>query len=180
MGLRQRSATRLLGYSSIAQIALIVGIFGLVKSSSVNYLGMKVAVAGLFINHFIAKAGLYWLAGKAGRDSIYEWGEGLSRIRYRIPFGIFIFSLAGFPPFAGFWGKWALITTLGQNGNYIWIVLVLLGSLLEVAYLLRWFAHTVKIFERSESTENENRADSSMGASTTKMHPATEGTQTSE
>jgi len=180
MGLRQRSATRLLGYSSIAQIALIVGIFGLVKSSSVNYLGMKVAVAGLFINHFIAKAGLYWLAGKAGRDSIYEWGEGLSRIRYRIPFGIFIFSLAGFPPFAGFWGKWALITTLGQDGNYTWIILVLLGSLLEVAYLFRWFAHTVKIFERSDSTESENRADSSMGASKTEMHPATEGTQTSE
>ncbi|HSG28183.1 MAG TPA: proton-conducting transporter membrane subunit, partial [Candidatus Krumholzibacterium sp.] len=52
--------------------------------------------------------------------------------------------LAGFPPFPGFWAKWELIRQLAPSGALVWVVLILLGSLLEVAYLFRWFGYAAR------------------------------------
>jgi NADH-quinone oxidoreductase subunit N len=57
---------------------------------------------------------------------------------------IFLFSLAGIPPFAGFWGKYYIFLSAIQN-NFLWVAIIgILLSLIGVYYyiriiLLMWF-----------------------------------------
>ena len=62
IGLRQTKAQRLLGYSSIGQMGLLTMAVALLRSST-RTTAIPLVVAGLFVNHLFAKAGLFWLAG---------------------------------------------------------------------------------------------------------------------
>lgn len=61
-----------------------------------------------------------------------------------ILFGIFLFALAGIPPFAGFWAKWELVKLLVHSKMLFALSAILLGSLFEIIFLFRWFTLTVK------------------------------------
>jgi formate hydrogenlyase subunit 3/multisubunit Na+/H+ antiporter MnhD subunit len=148
IGLAQDKARRLLGYSSIGQMGLLV-----LSSALLVMIGAESAiplvVGGLFVNHLFAKAGLFWLAGIVGGNKLEEWSVLARRPGLLVVFGILLAAVCGLPPFPGFWAKWHLVMSLAVSENYIWIVAVLLGSLLEVAYLFRWFGRVVQA--RSES-----------------------------
>lgn len=143
MALRQEHATRMLGYSSVGQMGLLLMVLGLgyYLDPELNVFGY--IIAALFFNHFFAKAGLYWLAGIVKRDNIRDWSILKTRPRYLFLMGLFLLALLGFPPFAGFWGKWSLILFLAQKQMFIWIIMILAGSLLEAVYLLRWFGYAM-------------------------------------
>jgi len=176
IGLRQKSTTRLLGYSSIAQMGLLLSVLGLGETTGLDKNSIRFVVAALFINHFIAKAGLYWLAGIVKKDSIYEWHSAIKGMRLKLLFALLLLSLAGFPPFTGFWGKWTLITGLAGQGLSTWIFFILLGSLLEVVYLFRWFGLTVSLetsMDGLEETVEKADAHDDEGASIAQKHPAT-------
>ncbi|MCK4530866.1 MAG: proton-conducting membrane transporter, partial [Candidatus Marinimicrobia bacterium] len=76
MGLMQKNAKRLLGYSSIGQIGLVVGVFAMLVylGYPVNGKMVMLIAGGLFINHFVAKAGLFWLAGILNKENTEDWG----------------------------------------------------------------------------------------------------------
>ena len=52
-------------------------------------------------------------------------------------------AIAGLPPFPGFWAKWALVMQLTSAAKLPWVALILCGSLLEAAYMFRWFTRAV-------------------------------------
>ena len=143
IGLKQKNVKRLLGYSSIGQIGLLVLALALLhKYDQPAHLAL--IVGGLFINHLLAKAGLFWLAGVVKLDNIGEWSGIAGKSLTLLIFGICLVALTGLPPFPGFWAKWALILELAVDELYGWIALVLVGSLLEAAYLFRWFGHALR------------------------------------
>jgi formate hydrogenlyase subunit 3/multisubunit Na+/H+ antiporter MnhD subunit len=151
IGLKQENAKRLLGYSSIGQVGLLV----LALAATVQ-LGAEVQlpliIGGLFINHLLAKAGLFWLAGLLDRTAISDWSALAGRPLLLLVFGTLLAALVGLPPFPGFWAKWVLVMELAAGGLYPWIAVVLLGSLLEAAYLFRWFTQAL------EARENDTPA----------------------
>ena len=54
-----------------------------------------------------------------------------------ISMSIFMVSLAGFPPTAGFIAKYGLLSTAAENG-YIWLVIIaVINTLLSAYYYLR-------------------------------------------
>ncbi len=139
IALRQRQVTRLLGYSSVGQMGLLLAALGFgfyVNRGRDNY---AFILAALFFNHFFAKAGLYWIAGIVKKERIEEWSALRRNPVLLFLTGLFILALLGAPPFAGFWGKWALIMNLGREDTFWGVALLLFGSLLEAAFLLRWF-----------------------------------------
>ena len=142
MGLKQENAQRLLGYSSIGQMGLLLA--SIIFTAGLDPLIRLMIVGGFFLNHLIAKTGLFWISGLIKKDKLKDWSVLKNNKAIMIMFGAFIFALSGLPPFAGFWAKWEFIKTLiaGQN-NFI-IVLILLGSLFEVVYMFRWFVQSVK------------------------------------
>lgn len=154
IGLKQQSVRRMLGYSSIAQIALIMIAVTLLSDKIAANL-MALIAGGLFINHLLAKAGLFWLAGMMKKENIAQW-TGLNQNPMGLfILGCFIAALIGLPPFPGFWAKWELIMQLAASQQSLWIGIILVGSLFEAAYLLRWFnqsLHHEPITEASQTT----------------------------
>lgn len=143
MALKQKDPTRLLGYSSVGQMGFLLAVMGLALRYDPQLSHYKLILAMLFFNHLIAKSGLYWLAGIVKQDTLQGWRRLAGKPLHLFLFGGFIFALLGLPPFAGFWGKWALIMNLAGNHLFGWIAVILLGSLLEAVYLLRWLGYAV-------------------------------------
>jgi formate hydrogenlyase subunit 3/multisubunit Na+/H+ antiporter MnhD subunit len=142
IGLRQTKATRLLGYSSIGQMALLTMAAALLYRPG-GEATMLLVIGGLFVNHLFAKVGLFWLAGNVGATRRRDWTILSGRPAALIAFGIFIVAISGLPPFPGFFAKWQLILTLASDQRYLWIAIILFGSLLEAAYMFRWLGHSV-------------------------------------
>lgn len=142
LGIKQKNTNRLLGYSSIGQIGLLLIILGLSP-----YLDEKLTyIAGAIIfSHYLAKAGLFWLSGIVQKETIKEWAIIRKKPLMLFVFGTLIFALIGFPPFPSFFGKWELIMALSDNGMFAWFIVILLGSFFEAIYLFRWFGYAVKL-----------------------------------
>jgi NADH-quinone oxidoreductase subunit N len=133
----QNNIKRMLAYSSIAHagyvmVALTAGGQGAV-SSAVYYLA-----AYMFFN-LGAFAIITMIDSRTGGNNQIEDIKGLSS---RHPYlasvlTLFMFALAGFPPTAGFMGKFFIFSEAIKNG-YIWLtVIAILNSLISVYYYLR-------------------------------------------
>ncbi len=133
---RQVRVRRLLGYSSSAQVGLLVFLWPLVD----RHPELMMAAALLLINHTVAKAGLLWLSGVHGGEHIDDWTAAFRRRPYLgLAFLVLVLSIAGLPPFPGFWGKWdALVALARDDAAWIWIVPLLIGAFLEWVYYFGW------------------------------------------
>jgi len=135
LAIRQKNLRRMLGYSSSAQIGLLVFLVPFVRSGEV----MLSAAALLLVNHTLAKAGLLWLAGTHGGERIEDWrGAFPDSVALRITLAVGVLAMTGFPPFPGFWGKWQALVGLAGHGHGWWVGALLAGSLFELVYYFRW------------------------------------------
>lgn len=150
MGLQQKEPNRLLGYSSIGQVGLVIVIIGLKPLLGEHTMIMGF---GILVTHFLAKAGLFWLSGMVNGSSLESWTVIRNKPILLVLFGVFIFALSAFPPFPSFFAKWELIIGLAGIGNYFMIALILFGSLFEVIYLFRWFGIVTKSAMPEESND---------------------------
>ncbi|MGF6470858.1 complex I subunit 5 family protein [Paraburkholderia youngii] len=142
LAIKQTKPQRVLGYSSIGQMALLMLSLALLRQVGADA-SIPLVVGGLFINHLFAKAGLFWLTGGLRRH-----GDDARAILSRSPLligllGLFLVAIAGLPPFPGFWAKWELVMRLTAAGKPYWIVLILTGSLLEAGYMFHWFVRAL-------------------------------------
>ena len=141
LGIRQKNAQRLLGYSSAGQIGLLTAVAGLSTFFGAHFLFIAIT---LLLSHYLAKAGLFWLAGIAKEKEIKSWGVLRKEPLLVVMFGIFILTLLGLPPFPSFFGKWELIMQLSGAGQTTWVIAILAGSFLEAVYLFKWFGYVLK------------------------------------
>jgi proton-translocating NADH-quinone oxidoreductase chain N len=137
---RQRDdIKRLLAYSSIGQMGLIMLAFGIASDAGV--------FAALFqlVSHTLAKGLLFLAVGymiyRVGSKKLSAFA-GLGR---RMPLTgtmivIAVLSLVGVPPFAGFMSKFSIVKAALEQHSATYtglIVLVLLATVIEVAYFLK-------------------------------------------
>lgn len=137
---RQESVKRMLAYSSIAHAGYaMVGVTAIMRdaaqgSASVMYylLAYTVSTAGAF--------GALILCGSRGREAVsYEDLAGLGK-RHPAPalaFSLFLVSLAGVPPTAGFFGKWFVFKAAMDGGLYALAILGFVNSVIGAYYYLR-------------------------------------------
>ena len=158
IGLKQENTKRLLGYSSIGQMGLLTMALALVSQLDASA-QLPLIIGGLFVNHLFAKAGLFWLAGVVDKKCIQNWSAIAKRRGLLLLLGIMMTALVGLPPFPGFWAKWELVMLLASHDYFGWIALILIGSLLEAAYLFRWFSYA----QQSNDLESETQTEVSAG-----------------
>ncbi len=142
LGINQKKARRLLGYSSVGQIGLLIAIMGLLPHSNSNF---KLIFFGILTSHYFAKAGLFWISGIIKAENIKEWSVLRKKPVLLFLFLSFILALLGFPPFPSFWGKWQLVMELSAQGQFAVIIAILVGSFFEVVYLMRWAGYSIKL-----------------------------------
>lgn len=131
----QRDAKRMLAYSSIAHAGyLVVGIVSMNQTGLTGLLFYLIAYSLMTIGAF----GVLTLMVRAGDDTSLEALRGLW---YRQPFAslimvILLFSLAGIPPTAGFWGKWYLFLASVQANELALALILALNSVVGAFYYL--------------------------------------------
>ena len=134
----QHDVKRLFAYSSVAQIGYITLGVGMGSES-----GLVAALVHLF-NHAITKAAVFLLLGgialRVGTLR-FERIRGIGRVMPFTTFGIVIagLSLIGVPLTAGFVSKWYLVLAAPEQGAWWIAALIVLSSLLAVAYVWRFF-----------------------------------------
>lgn len=130
---------RMLAYSSIGQIGLIVFALGISTS-----LGLFGALFQL-VNHALAKCLLFLAAGymisRVGSKKLADM-QGLGREMpwIAIAFTVAAFSLVGLPPFAGFMSKLSIVCAALEvkEGPYLaLIVIALIATVIEAGYFFR-------------------------------------------
>src|SRR5579872_4470136 len=137
VAITQTSIKRLLAYSGIAQAGYIL--IGVIAGGKA---GLAAVLFYLFVYLFMnfgAFAVVTLLADADGDHDRISDLDGLSRRSWpmAVLMTIFMLSLAGFPPFVGFFGKLFLFTA-GVNAGYTWlVVLAVLMSVVSVYYYVR-------------------------------------------
>ncbi|MEJ1991356.1 MAG: proton-conducting transporter membrane subunit [Maritimibacter sp.] len=141
LALGQTNDRRLLGYSSIGQIGLVLAIIGQRDILGDAYLFVA---GGILITQAVAKAGLFWLSGLVPERGLADWAILRANPLFIFAFASFVAMLTGLPPFPGFYAKWDLAHALMAADRLPILILVLLGALIEAGYMFRWFGQAVK------------------------------------
>jgi NADH-quinone oxidoreductase subunit N len=134
--LRQQNLKRFLAFSSIAQVGyLLIGI------SSASQIGVASVVYFIMIYVFTnlaAFAIVSIISSATGKETIEDY-KGLysSNPMLAIVMTLALFSLAGIPPTAGFFGKLFLLTSGAQSGNWWLILIAALNLVISLFYYLR-------------------------------------------
>jgi NADH-quinone oxidoreductase subunit N len=137
---RQESVKRMLAYSSIAHAGYaLVGVTALMRD--------PVKAGGSVLFYLLAYAvstlgafGTLILCGSRGREAVtYEDLAGLGKRHpaAALAFSLFLVSLAGIPPTAGFFGKWLVFRAAIDNGLYLLAILAFVNSVIGAYYYLR-------------------------------------------
>ncbi len=139
--LRQENIKRMLAYSSIAHAGYMM--MGLVVF---NATGVKAVMFYLFA-YFAMNLGAFVvitiIINAWGTERIEDYRElawkGGVHTFLAVIFAVFLFSLAGIPPFAGFIGKWYLFAALVEKGSgYYWLAVIgVLNSVVGLFYYAR-------------------------------------------
>ncbi len=137
---RQESVKRMLAYSSIAHAGYaLVGVAATVRAGA-DAQGSVLFYLLAYTFSTIGAFGALVLAGSRGKEAVsYEDLAGLGR---RHPgtaafFSLFLISLAGVPPTAGFFAKLYIIKAAVGADLYLLSVLLVLNSVLAAYYYLR-------------------------------------------
>jgi len=134
--LRQQNIKRFLAFSSIAQVGFIlVGI----SSNSADGTTSVVYFILIYIFSNLAAFGVAAaIAAKANRENIDDY-KGLYQSNPFLSWvlALALFSLAGIPPTAGFFGKLFLLTAGASKGSYLFIIIAALNMIISLYYYLR-------------------------------------------
>ncbi|HMB94076.1 MAG TPA: NADH-quinone oxidoreductase subunit N [Rhodothermales bacterium] len=139
LALAQNNVKRMLAYSSIAHAGYVL--VGLAAGTADGYSGALyylLIYSLMNIGAFGVMALLEWDDKEGSRQTL----DSLSGIGFRKPLlgvamGVFMFSLTGFPPLGGFFGKVAVFAPAIEAG-LTWLAIIgVLASVLSAYYYLR-------------------------------------------
>jgi len=134
----EKDIKRIIAYSTVSQVGYILLGFALLTKVGI------IAALLYFIVHAIAKASLFLGAGVVERRYKTRDITKLGGLMKTSPvFGVaFLFSalsIAGFPPFGGFYAKLMVIMGVVKEGH-LWVAtLAIIGAILTMLYLFRLF-----------------------------------------
>src|SRR5229473_2846438 len=140
--LTQTNVKRLLAYSSIAHVGYML--LGLVAGAPTELStdGIKGILIYLLVYTFMNLGAFGVITSLRNRDVIGDELDDMNGLYQRAPTEallmlIFLLSLAGIPPLAGFWGKYFIFLSLIETGHYVLASLGVLYSVFGLYYYLK-------------------------------------------
>jgi NADH-quinone oxidoreductase subunit N len=133
--IRQQNLKRFLAFSSISQAGYIL--LGFIGG---NQLGMASVIYYILV-YIFSNLGAFGvviaISNASGKENINEYNglyhtnPGLSLIMT-----LSLFSLAGIPPVAGFFGKFFLFTAAAEKGFYLLVFIAVVNTIISLYYYL--------------------------------------------
>jgi NADH-quinone oxidoreductase subunit N len=153
--LAQDNVKRMLAYSSIAHAGYML--IGVASGTAAGAVG----IAFYLVSYLFTNMGAFGVVSVVEDASQGSTDIGaFTGLFQRRPFlasmlAVFLFSLIGLPPFAGFFGKYYLFIAAIENG-YTWLAIAgVITSMISVYFYLRV---VVTMFFRAPETEDAHRA----------------------
>jgi NADH-quinone oxidoreductase subunit N len=140
--LTQTNLKRLLAYSSIAHVGYML--LGLIAgtSTSASPDGIKGILIYILVYTFMNLGAFAVITSLRERNITGDEIDDIAGLYFRRPFEailmlIFLLSLAGIPPLAGFWGKYFIFLSLVSTGHYALAATAVLYTVFGLYYYLR-------------------------------------------
>jgi NADH-quinone oxidoreductase subunit N len=137
VGVVQTNVKRMLGYSSIAHAGYLL--LGIIAATATG----KAAVLFYLLSYAVTNLGALGIVALLGtpqneHDELRDFA-GLWRSRPGLAglMTLFLLSLGGFPPTAGFIGKWYIFAAAVERGHYWLAIIGVLTSVVSVFFYLR-------------------------------------------
>jgi NADH-quinone oxidoreductase subunit N len=141
--LTQNNMKRLLAYSSISHVGYMM--LGLIASDGVtNRTGILGILIYLLVYTFMNLGAFAVITSLRRRDIIGDEIDDMAGLYFKAPIEamlllVFLLSLAGIPPLAGFWGKYFVFLALIETGHYTLAAVAVLFAVLGLYYYARIF-----------------------------------------
>ncbi len=156
LAIRQTVSKKILAYSTIGNLGLIVLCIGI--NTALSY----TAAVSLLIFHSVAKGLLFMSAGvvenKIGSRNVEDWEGLLSRLPLTTTIMIAGMVSMFLPPFGMLLGKWVAVDAVASSPLYIGlplIVLVVLGSAATTFYYAKWIGYMTVMPNNLEKKKDE-------------------------
>jgi NADH-quinone oxidoreductase subunit N len=133
--LRQKNMKRFLAFSSIAQAGFIL--LGLITGTQLGAATVVYFVLIYVFSNLAAFGVVQAISLQTGKENMKDY-EGLYRTNPKLSMVMMLalFSLAGIPPVAGFFGKFFLFTAAASEGYYILVFLAVVNVTISLFYYL--------------------------------------------
>jgi proton-translocating NADH-quinone oxidoreductase chain N len=134
--MRQVKLKRMLAYSSIGQMGLVLVAFGMGTEAGVF------AALFLMLNHAIIKPLLFLSGSFLTFNTTDKYIKQITGMAKKMPvvsvlFALGALAISGLPPFSGFWSKLSVLTAAADENLMLIIALVLIISVVEIVYYFR-------------------------------------------
>jgi multicomponent Na+:H+ antiporter subunit D len=143
--LRQSKLKLLIAHSTVSQIGFLFLIFPLTVTQGGTgrvpwFMDAWTGTIYQVISHGLAKAAMFMAAGVVLEAAGTERLGAMRDIAGQLPLVTFAFGLAGMsliglPPSGGFVAKWMLLKAIIASGQWWWLPVVAVGSLLTAGYV---------------------------------------------
>ncbi|CAK0747499.1 NADH-quinone oxidoreductase subunit N [Gammaproteobacteria bacterium] len=149
VAISQTNLKRMLGYSTIAHVGFLL--LGVLAGNPQGY-GAALFYAITYSLMALGSFGMILLLSRVGFEA--DRIEDFKGLNDRSPWfaammAILMFSMAGVPPFVGFWAKWEVLRAVVNTGQ-MWIAIVAVGfSVIGAWYYLRviWYMYFEKPYD---------------------------------
>ena len=133
--LRQQNMKRFLAFSSIAQAGFIL--LGLIAGDQLGTATVVYFVMIFIFSNLAAFGVVQAISLKTGKENMDDY-NGLYRTNplLSLVMMLALFSLAGIPPVAGFFGKFFLFTAAASKGYYLLVFLAVVNVTISLYYYL--------------------------------------------
>ncbi|RXK58475.1 NADH-quinone oxidoreductase subunit N [Lacibacter luteus] len=134
--IRQQNIKRFLAFSSISQVGFIL--VGMSGANAESYSSIIYFVLVYLFSNLAAFAVINVVSEASGKENIDDY-KGFYKTNPALTWvlAVALFSLAGIPPTAGFFGKFFLLLGGASKGNYLLIIVAALNMVLSLYYYLR-------------------------------------------
>lgn len=133
--LRQQNMKRFLAYSSIAQAGFIL--LGLMNGTQMGTATVVYFITIYIFSNLAAFGVVQAISSQTGKENMDDY-NGLYRTNPKLSLIMMLalFSLAGIPPVAGFFGKFFLFTAAAGKGFYLLVFLAVVNVTISLYYYL--------------------------------------------
>ena len=133
--IRQKNLKRFLAFSSISQAGYIM--LGIIAGSAAGMGSLVYYVLVYIFSNLAAFGVISAIENKTDRVSMDDY-NGLYRTNPKLSLAMMLamFSLAGIPPFAGFFSKFFIFAAAAEQGFYILVLIALINTIISLYYYL--------------------------------------------
>ncbi len=133
--LRQNNLKRYLAFSSIAQAGFIL--LGIISGTATGMATVVYFILIYIFSNLSAFGVVSIISAYTGKDNISDLnGMYKTNPKLSLALTLALFSLAGIPPVAGFFGKFFLFTAAAEKDFYILVLIALLNTIVSLYYYL--------------------------------------------